>query len=775
MSDQSNEIDALEAEEDGAIIPDGFSTPLMNLYSFPNPLEGLPESHICQCFIEIGEKHELKFRESWEKLQQLLRRISPCELLATCSFYSLFKCVDSEEMVSDGDYSQAHIELLQSAALTIPAAEIGNEPALQQYVFSALEASKECAESYGLAHYKEIAQAPEENRKGRALILGARMHSQLLRNWASPQHMHTIVDELFAPFANEMTNFAGLSVADFLNVVNGIRSTVENRVNEFMRRLFEIMSNKDINSLVEESIAFFEQSEDMITETVKFFESQNASLDQVRAMLLSYSHSHLPRMFTFSISDICGFCDVEVADGRIAKLASQLCLSFGDLEDKPAELLSLQSPITIQPLIRVNDETFFVPIPGLLHSYSLQILESLVSKDEKLKDKYHRRRSQYLETEIEQILRGTFPDATVLSQAFWKSDDGKEYESDFVVKLGSYLIILEAKSNRISDSAKRGSLQRLHRDLGRLVSAPAEQAERLASALTASSDPVTLKSKKLGIAELEIDTKEIHQVICCSVTLDSLPVGTLCWLDAVQAGLVPEESRPVIHMTLADLIVVFETLDSQAKRLHYLSRRAIWEKHVRYFADEEDILVYYLSEGLPVLVDDNGQVVSLHLYGRSDELRRYYMSAWVDPETTVSRPNRILTDWFQGLVDKVESLEEDHRWDLLNVILDVPYRDQIEVEKKVIESTKLVREKGNDCEESGLMYRPTSSEQQNTIVVFTYKDLTTDERNTKAEALIVQAHNETDANQVVLFGRDIDRQGFPYDLLMFSNGVYMKE
>ncbi|MDA4133579.1 MAG: hypothetical protein OK454_10735, partial [Thaumarchaeota archaeon] len=152
-----------------------------------------------------------------------------------------------------------------------------------------------------------------------------------------------------------------------------------------------------------------------------------------------------------------------------------------------------------------------------------------------------------------------------------------------------------------------------------------------------------------------------------SVTLDWFPAPTLCWRQLLKGKLMKEPGRPAINLSLADLLVVLEVLDRPAILLHYLWRRIEWEEGVDYLADEEDLLVYYLGQGLVIPEEVRGGA-PMHLYGNSNELHRHYLAAWIEPDTTTPPPRRILTNWWSSIIRRVETRPSLDKWDIACVL-----------------------------------------------------------------------------------------------------------
>src|ERR1022692_73345 len=112
----------------------------------------------------------------------------------------------------------------------------------------------------------------------------------------------------------------------------------------------------------------------------------------------------------------------------------------------------MQSRIRVRPLIRIDDQTYFSPIVGLHHSSVLEIVETFIAQDEKLKERYHQRRALFLENELFQRLVTAFPGCEVHRGTTGISPvDGKEFENDCLVVAGPITLVFEAKSERVAD------------------------------------------------------------------------------------------------------------------------------------------------------------------------------------------------------------------------------------------------------------------------------------------------------------------------------------
>ena len=195
----------------------------------------------------------------------------------------------------------------------------------------------------------------------------------------------------------------------------------------------------------------------------------------------------------------------------------------------------------------------------------------------------------------------------------------------------------------------------------------------------------------------ELDLSRIRRAVCVSVTLDSFPATSLSWQKLVKSGLVPADGRPAINLSLADLYGRASSAGLASKTNPFTFwRRIEWESKVEYLADEEDLLVYYLSEGLAIPRSETGSEPPTMILRGSEELRRYYMAEWIgaeqlptsqtyfDPLVVISNPTTGIGNAFGNC------------WDAACVLLDLSFERQQEFERQFQNAVETVQREGND-------------------------------------------------------------------------------
>lgn len=748
-------------------IPPGHSTAVMKHFAFENPFAGLSDAQKRELMAAVGETAAKQFRDLLDKLQAEIKNHDPVELLSTAAFYCLLNGSGPDKDFAEGPYTQSIIEVLQSICLRFKLDEFGSTPVLHQYMFRILDIAKACFEEFGKKRFMSIRTTDSSAQKLLSTIEGARLHTQVMRNWGYPQHMRHIIKGLFKPLEADFQETIGIGPIALLDLLNAIRKRTLQLASEFRATLRDAFHAEDVPSMVRAFCDLTGGSDKDFDATLKAMESRKGTLQEKRWFLLSYFHQQLPGLFIFTAEECAAMVGDASAATRLVSLFDKLSIRFGDFASDNPEHALMQSRIRTAPLIQLDEGEFFLPIWELTLSFFIEMVEALAKPYPTLKDRYHERRSAYLEEELAKILKEAFPGAIVQTGTTGINPiDKKNYENDCLVVIGPIALVLEAKSERVRDSAKRGGMD-LKDVYATLVREPAEQAERFARLLEEGEGLTTFTTKKHG--QYQLDLSSIRRAVCISVTLDSLPATTLCWRHLIAVGLAQSERRPAINLSLADLMVVLEVLATPLIRLHYFWRRIQWEESVEYLGDELDLLVYYLSEGLSVpKATEQLPVPSLFCYGSSTELHRHYMAVQIDPNTSTPRPKRLLTQWWGALIEKVELGQKPERWDIGAILLDVNFEGQEEFEQGFATVVDRVRKEGNQCSPNAIVRCDIRTESKGAIVGFAYRQLSHQDRNGLAHDLAAQALAEDEIERVVIIGCDIDRMGSPYDFIAIS-------
>ncbi|HEX8000872.1 MAG TPA: hypothetical protein VF528_20995 [Pyrinomonadaceae bacterium] len=733
----------------------------------PSPFEGMTQEEADKRFIEIGEEHHAKYDESFARLQEEILKYDPLYVLSANSFYSTF----------DSDFRftrepgrtrifQNHLELLQSLVLRNRRDDYASSLAPPQAIHEIRELLNTCSKSFPMRRYANLDSSMSEEERQRMRVLeDIRTHTQSLRNWGYPQQVKRILVDLFAPTDDALEEETGVRIQSLVSMWFDISIIIIKRVQAHADKLAPVMGAKS----VKEAVNIFWQAAQMTESTpedlIKFLEEKGLSVENTRIFLLSYSDRFLSDVYTLTFKDFADAYQGDVNETTLKKIIAGWSLSFGDLARDNPEHFFLGNPVWRRPLIRLDEDRYFMPVPGLFLSFSLELMEDVIRPIPALRNKYERRRAKYLEDEIERLFSSGFPSAKVYRGSLWSDPiTGKDFENDLLVIIDSYQIVIEAKSGKVSDPARRGAPFRLEQEIRELMVEPSLQAKRFADYLQANHGEHTFKT--LSGAVNYVDNRLCHETIRLNVTLDILANVQARWPDLHRAGFIPKGADLGVTLSLTDLELVFELFDTACEKLHYLARRSELERNAHYLADETDLLAFYIDNGFNV-GEAEYDGTGLWIYGISEILNPYFMSVWTGEK--VPKPKRRYTKWWQRILDRMEQ-QPIARWSEIGyMLLNLSYDEQEFFERqfrRIQHKVKNVKSKAPQQEAYFML--SGAAQRRNAVIGLAYKGVTKDQRHDMIPEAALQVFQEEPVKRVLVIGVNVERtigDDYPYGIL----------
>ncbi len=341
--------------------------------------------------------------------------------------------------------------------------------------------------------------------------------------------------------------------------------------------------------------------------------------EQAKYMLLGHSDLRVRDVFTLThdeikaaLEEIDAKADLAAAEAIIDKLS----MSLGDASNKSVDHLFLDNPVWSRPFVKYGDE-YLLPLPTTFTSYCMDIFLGLAQASNDLKSAYEDMRAKWLEETAASLLSEALPSGKIWRSLKWKeTETGKIYENDVVALIDRWLILAEAKSGQVTDSARRGSFDRLKREIDKLMVDPSDQSRRLANLLMGTPGVHAFECKE---GTCEIDSSKLDGIIRVNITNESIGNLNSRGGDLIEAGLVPKETDLAPTMSLSSLDLVLQILGTQNGILHYLHRRKGFEANAMYVADELDLVVFYLEKGFNIGEQEFDGTMHM-IYGISNDL-----------------------------------------------------------------------------------------------------------------------------------------------------------
>lgn len=662
------------------------------------------------------------------RLQKYVRDFDSIHLLSTVGFTCTVNFGGNKY---DSDWQkpqQGMVEFIQALCLTAPLnkTELAGPTEMQNI----LDDLKEYFSDLHSERFVQLDGNPNQEDLNKIRTREhVRLHTELVRNWGYPEHVKSILRELYGNFelGPEFNISALISLFEYLMY------EMEERLNSYiqqMRRTFSSSSRKRMVYTYHKEFGLDDSSANKFWEMMK---TQKASREKVTSILLSHSGLILPDIYTFTLDEISK--SISIPKKPLAEVIKELSYKEGDLVDANVNHFHLNNPIWKKPIIAIDSNTIFCPIPMVFFGQSIPLIENLLVQNSIKPEKISKERSKFLEKKVAGLFSSFFDDCKIYENVKWRLKD-REYETDLLIRIDCYLFIVEIKSGRITAPALRGADNRIERHIKELFVAPSVQSSRLLEQLTSKRPDPNFEL----MTDLDMSTVRVTQRL--SVTMEDFAT--------IQTNVAQYSDDDILPPTIAiaDLMVLLDVLNSPWMLLHYLTRRDSIQQKIKFTADEMDLLGLYLDSGfyLPQFENTDKHIIATGISARIDD---YYSAK--DQKQSPALPKRKLSKWFEDVIaDAYE--RRFYGWsEILTALLDLNHHDQKKVERWFF---KLKRKLKNSTQplsdiQNTLVYVPDGADKQ-VYAFLVLRPVDYDDRDRICEDAAMQAFDMSEAGKCVL-------------------------
>ena len=726
-----------------------------------NPLSGITAEQRKELISKLGKNGQEKIVEIFEYLDELLRKYDPLILMSILSGYGLTigagnDGVQSKE--SSGGLNQAHLELIQALALQIPEEELGCHSVTPDIVQEAwgklIDLSHAFAFSRMHVDHLESSNTDTAINQIQELIRG---NTRMVRNWGFHSQVVTISKEIYSHFDELIINKHGFSASNAIDIFKAITDLFEERLT---KRLHELRALKSTKKPIELLVKYHELIGQGKEEAERF--SENIDINKISHknlffMLLSHYDLRMPDNYLIDSDEISSQLNIE--EGIVDNVLSYFSYEFGDLNDKEKEYFFLENPVWKKPVIS-SHRGYYCVLPQLFFSFVLNILDEIVEEIDK--EALHKRRSDYLENKIEEVVNRRFPESHVVTGVKWELD-GTQYETDLIAFIDSHAIIIEVKSHRISKSALRGAPGRIKRHLEEILIEPGIQSYRLEQKLNELS--INGSPYDSLLEKLPVDIHSIKKVLRVSVSLEDFAMLQANLRLFEETGWLPNDFVPCPSMNLADFETLFDFLEHPVQIIHYLLRRTELEGKVKFMGDELDFMGLYITTLLNVedMVCDDTEIV---ISGMSEPLDKYYISR--DQGILIDKPKPKISPLFKKIFCKLEE-RATPRWTEIGSILNrFPPDDQNKLIRYIKDLSKVVNRTWQAEEHKNIaVYNPPESSEYALAVVL-FKDENRDRRYEFIDHASALGLEPEHVRYCLVIAINIDNDNLPYHYIALA-------
>ena len=735
----------------------------MKMFQLPQLLrEGVPLEKRLELMRSIGKDAREQFAALYPQTTKWVTQYDPVYVLSMCAFYMIASPEGTDrEATGELEFHHHYLELLQAFALCQPRNH--SVQPLREQLLVLKEHMQEVGKHMSLRNL-EMPERLTSDEEISAYRLRTEMMSQTtaVRNWAYMHQMKKVLLDLAHSIEPAFEAFYGVAPQRFFSMLLQIAEEVQARLDDYMAKIRKCAAQRDSRAIIAAYNDAFPENMPITEEQAAWMwkESGKKRLNLL-SMLVMHAELKLADVYSFSLERALEIAGEGAGKAALQALLEKISFRFGDLANENKEYFVLSNPVLDRPFISLEDGTYFSAVWGVMPHLLLDILEELVWEDKGLRDLYTKSKAQYLEDELERIVRAGFPNGQVFTGSTWQTSTGVTYENDLTVVIDSFAIVFEAKSASVSDPARRGAPSRLSETLRELIESPSDQALRFIERL--KSEPGIHKFRtKRGVVN-EIDSGAIKHYIPIGVTLSHLGSIGSNLKKLIAAGIVDkklEDLAPSISIT--DLESVFELLTREVEKVHYLARRREFEAHMDYQGDELDLLGFYLDNGFNIGDTEYRKDVTLNMIMKSKELDPYFIGS--REGHPVAKPRLAMTDWWAAILNRVSEARFEGWLETGFILLNTTKEDQMKFE---VEFKKLARKvQGGTASQSHnwVVWETGPTRRRYVIVGYPY---VVDEKAQRDSILSEAIENDANAEArgVAAIGVNMKHPHYPYDVL----------
>lgn len=712
-----------------------------------SPFLGIPKEELSKKIAKISSEAKKNYEEDLTTLKDYIKQFDTLNIL--CHF--------STHQLITGNYNpselgnpilQFHIEILQALLLQINQQDIGNKNFNINHGVIIEDLIKRIPNSLFSKKMADIDSKNEEEQKQLVEIEMFRIHTMAVRNWGYAEQIKRILKELFEPLDKIIKEEIKLSVLGLIEMLEAIIQHIEDKLNKHHQLVKSINASNNFNEVIDRFIEIYpDENRQELLKKSKTLPNENFS-----RYIIGKLNQKIHEIYTFDINLCEKFYPEKIDTDILKNTFDKWSFKKGELENFPTEYIFLGNPIWSKPLINLSNEKYCWPVPGIFISFGLEMIENIINDNIRLKNIYAHRRGRFLEQKIEEIVKKSFKKANVYNNLVRLDEDG---ENDLLILIDTFAVIIEAKSGKISDSARRGSLPRLIKEIQKLIVDPSNQAKNFRDYIQKNLDNVVEFTNKNN-EEIFVDFTNVQNILTYSITFDLFGPLASRTPGIFESNLLDNSFEIVPSMTLIDLEILFEILEKDTEKLHYLKLRPDFDKKRDYHADELDLIAFYLKTGFNM---EKYEDLFLQLYGFSQEVLDPYFISKNPNRKRIPKPKLKITKYWQKIIKKNEYGENLYWSDIGIQLLNVSYDNQILFKDKLKKLKKTVRKHWRDPNQSYFILSNEYEKKTEIIICYAYKKINQDEINKNIINISKKIMSDYNVEKVLFMSLDIENLG----------------
>lgn len=495
-----------------------------------------------------------------------------------------------------------------------------------------------------------------ENNEIDLVVNRAKSNSLYLRGETYPSQLRSVARDIYSQHDDWFIRNLGFTIRDAQDISRAI-------VNEYNRRLND------------EKEACKQRARKEAEELLKEGKINEEAFDKVETSIGCYYYfGNSDGILSFTLEDLAHFSGFskEHCECYLRRLSqgfgyrnSNYPATFTNSHSSPWDYNTLYE----RPII-CHENQYFVPLTSLFDEVLLHTFYyDLIDDNGYWKREGERKYGACLEQKTAEFLRRIFPSAEVFTNPMYLN---RNELCDVLVLHDRNIFIVQCKTKRLRYESKIGeSLELIRDDLQKAVKNSFIQATK-ARDFFKQNQPAKILVQN---GSINIDSSQISDMFLLSVTLGSYPhlVTRIANINPA-LNLFSDDQYPWA-ISLFDLGIITDLIDSPAVFIHYARHRiAIERTKFDILADELDLLGFYFSQGLYLKLEEFEKASTLSLSGLSTDIDRYNFEKYECGRDAFPKPEQLMPTKFKELIEAIEGLVSPYKTDCVVRLLELDHK-----------------------------------------------------------------------------------------------------
>lgn len=723
-----------------------------------NPFAHLNQAEREEMAQRIEVNNEKLYQDSLQRAKEIIQLYDPLILISSLAFYELTTSVGNKGVqTKDSNYKiyQPHIEILQGLILQNSPDNLKKLPLrsdIAQDIRDSLTNLMSAHSFRGMSQTTESRDLQEGEIK--LLQQWVRSHTEMVRNWGYFSQVERISQEIYECFDDSLLQVCGFKASSVIKLFKALLNEMESASQNRFQDISKLYRIKNKTQFIIKYHELINQSEEQAKEFIQASDIKAISHKQLFFMALSHYDLRLPENYKFTSDNLA--TKLGLSNAEVTRILDKFSYKVGDLESYKTEHIFLSNPTWLRPIIKLDSKKYFCALPQVFFSFIFPSLDRLFEDIDK--EKLSKRKADYLENKISEVVKRRFPDSNTVSGIKWKIGNA-QYETDLLTVIDSHILIVEAKSGRVTEPARRGAPSRLRKNIEDLIISPNVQSKRLKERLEELISNPEINDDLRD--QLPVDLSNIHQIIRVSVSLENLSSIQANMARWRKVGWLPDDFEPCPTITLADFETLFDFLEHSVQIIHYLQRRQELEESLNYVGDELDLMGLYI-ETLFNLGECEAEE-NLIISEMSFPLDRYYNSK--DAGVEIPKPKPKISPLFSRIFNQLES-RLTPRWTEIGVILNMfsPY-DQQRLTKMIWKIERTVRKYWKEEDHKNTAVIVPSKPSQYALCYIIFNNHNESERDSYVQHSAALAFENEHVTRCLVIAKNMDKNDLAYHFI----------